>query len=105
MMHRSGQIIYNVTVNVDSAVHEDWVRWMRDVHIPEVMATGYFLENRFCKVLVDEEQGVTYAIQYLCMNMDDLREYQERHAPALQKAHAERYGEHTVAFRTLLELV
>lgn len=105
MMHKSGQIIYNVTVNVDSSVNEDWVRWMRDVHIPEVMATGYFLENRFCKVMVDEEQGVTYAIQYLCMNLDDLREYQERHAPALQKAHTERYGEHTVAFRTLLEIV
>lgn len=105
MTTRPGYIVYNVTVNVDADVHDDWVRWMKEVHIPEVMATGYFLENRFCKVLVDEDQGVTYAIQYLLMNMDDLREYQQLHAPRLQKAHAERYGQKALAFRTLLELM
>lgn len=100
-----GYIVYNVTVNVDADVHQDWVRWMKQIHIPEVMATGYFLEHRFCKVLVDEEQGVTYAIQYLLMNMDDLREYQQLHAPRLQQAHALRYGQKAVAFRTLLEIM
>lgn len=98
-------IIYNVTVNIDHEVHDDWVQWMRETHIPDVMATGYFLENRFAKVLADDQGGTTYAIQYLCNNMIDLDEYQREHAPKLQKEHTERFEGRFVAFRTLLETV
>ncbi len=98
-------IIYNVTVNIDDSVHDEWLRWMREVHIPEVMATGYFLENRFCRILVQEQEGTSYSIQYLCKNMEDLQEYQRDHAPALQTKHTERFSGKFVAFRTLLETV
>ncbi|TNF31796.1 MAG: DUF4286 family protein [Bacteroidetes bacterium] len=98
-------IIYNVTVNIDHAAHDEWVRWMRDVHIPDVMATGYFLENRFARVLVDDQGGVTYSIQYLCKNMLDLEEYQRDHAPRLQADHTKKFEGKFVAFRTLLETV
>lgn len=98
-------IIYNVTVNIDHAAHDQWVAWMRDVHIPEVMATGFFLENRFARVLVEDEGGVTYSIQYLCKNMLDLEEYQRDHATRLQADHAKKFEGKYVAFRTLLETV
>jgi hypothetical protein len=98
-------IIYNVTVNIENDVREEWLQWMKSKHIPDVMATGYFLENKVCKVLVDEEQGTTYSIQYTCANMDDLKEYQTNHAPRLQKEVADKYANKFVAFRTLLEVV
>ena len=44
-------IIYNVTVSIDASIHEDWLEWMKKVHIPEVMQTGYFLENKLCKLI------------------------------------------------------
>ena len=98
-------IIYNVTVNIDNDVREEWLSWMKTIHIPEVMATGYFLEHRICKVLVDEEQGTTYSIQYTAANIEDVKEYQVKHSPRLQKETTERYGSKMVAFRTLLEIV
>lgn len=100
-------IIYNVTVNIEDDVHLDWLNWMKTTHIPDVMKTGFFLENKMCKVLStqEDETGHTYAIQYTCANMDDLEEYQAKHAPALQKDHLERYQGKFVAFRTLLEIV
>ncbi|MCK6649483.1 MAG: DUF4286 family protein [Bacteroidia bacterium] len=98
-------IIYNVTVNIENDVREEWLQWMKAKHIPDVMATGYFLENKICKVLVDEEQGTTYSIQYTCASMDDLKEYQAKHAPRLQKEVADKYVNKFVAFRTLLEIV
>ena len=98
-------IIYNVTVNIDNDVREEWLNWMKNVHIPDVMATGFFLENKICKVLVDEEQGTTYSIQYTAANMSDYEEYQQQHAPRLQKEHTEKYGRKAAAFRTLLEIV
>ena len=99
-------IIYNVTVKIDSEVHDEWLSWMKNVHIPAVMETGYFLENRVCKILHDENDGgIGYAIQYNAAKMADLEEYIQKAAPALQKEHTERYQNKFVAFRTLLEVV
>lgn len=98
-------IIYNVTVNINHEVHDQWVAWMRDVHIPDVMATGFFLENRFAKVLVEDQGGITYSIQYLCKSMEDLKEYQRDHATRLQADVDKKYEGKFVAFRTLLEVV
>ncbi len=100
-------IIYNVTINVEEEIHADWISWMKEVHIPEVMNTGNFIEHKICKVLSTQEgeTGHTYAIQYTCNSMSELDEYQEKHAPKLQKEHTERYEGKFVAFRTLLEVV
>ena len=99
------KIIYNVTINVDHDVHDEWLKWMKETHIPDVMKTGLFLENRFCKVLVDEEQGVTYSVQYLAASMKDYELYKQNHAPALQLETKKKFEGKFAAFRTLLELV
>jgi hypothetical protein len=99
------KIIYNVTVNVDDEIHTEWLDWMIKIHIPDVMQTGYFLENKICKILVDEQQGTSYSIQYLCANMNDLMEYQKNEAPRLQKEVSDKYKDKFVAFRTLLEVI
>lgn len=98
-------IIYNVTVNIDDSVHNDWLTWMKEVHIPDVMRTGCFLENKLCKIMVDEESGTSYSIQYTCAAISDYETYRQLHAPRLQKEHTERYKDKFVAFRTLLEVV
>jgi hypothetical protein len=59
------KMIYNVTVSVDEPVHEDWLHWMKTVHVPDVMATGFFTSSKICRVLAHEEGGVTYAMQHL----------------------------------------
>ena len=58
-------IIYNVTVNIEDDVHEDWITWMKTTHIPEVMSTGYFLENKIAKVSNSEVcvQSVSVAMK------------------------------------------
>ncbi len=98
-------ILYNVTLNVDSNIHKEWLDWMQKVHIPEVIATGHFLKYKICKLLRASEEGVTYSIQYFLTSSKQLHQYQVQHAPALQKEHTERYGERVVAFRSLLEVV
>jgi hypothetical protein len=97
-------ILYNVTVSIDTQVHEDWVNWMRTVHIPDVMATGLFLESRMSRIHA-EEGGVSYAISYLCENLAILEQYQTLFAPKLQREHALRYQGKFAAFRTVLEVI
>lgn len=97
-------IIYNVTVNIDHDVSAEWLNWMNEVHIPEVMATGKFLEARISRILAEEEGGKSYAIQYLCINMETYEDYRDNLAPLLQQKHTEKFAGKFVAFRTLLRV-
>ncbi len=100
------KILYNVTVKIDRTAHKDWVNWMQKVHIPDVMHTGLFTQYKMTKILGDDdEQGFTYAIQYVAESIEKFNEYQVFHAASLQKAHADRYPNKYVAFRTLMEIV
>lgn len=98
-------IIYNVTLNVENEIAVRWIDWMRQYHIPDVMATGFFKEYRFLKLLGEEDNGFTrtYAVQYYCENIEKLATYLESHAHALQKEHQAAFGEQVLAFRTMLE--
>lgn len=99
-------ILYNVTVKINTEVHDNWLHWMKTIHIPDVMETGLFKAYQIAKVLgQNEEDGITYAIQYSCPDMKTLQEYSSKHAPKLQKEHTDRYDGKFVAFRTLLEIV
>lgn len=98
-------ILYNVTVSIDPEVEQDWLDWMKSVHIPDVMATGCFLEARMSRVHGEEEGGLTYAIGYVAPNQEKYDEYQKTHAPALQRDHTERYQGRFAAFRTILSII
>ena len=98
-------IIYNVTVSVDYSANVEWLEWMKAIHIPEVMATGKFIECKMSKILAEEEGGKSYSIQYLCESMDTLEKYQHNEAQELQLKHNKKFGGKTHAFRTLLEVI
>ncbi|WP_421875391.1 DUF4286 family protein [Marinoscillum sp.] len=100
-------ILYNVTVNVEETVVGDWLTWMKEEHIPEVLATGCFVEHKILKLLQEdpEAQGSTYAIQYFAETMHQINHYLNNHAPLLRQKHVDRYLNKCVSFRTLLEVV
>ena len=98
-------ILYNVTIKIDHEVQADWLAWMKAVHIPDVMNTGLFLEYRICRMLSDEPDGITYAVQYFCQDLETLLEYQQNFARNLQADVAKRYPDKYVAFRTVMEVV
>ena len=99
------KIIYNVTTKVELDIHDEWLKYMKEVHIPDVMKTGMFLENKICRILSqDESDGITYAFQYICPDMATLHKYEVNHAPALREDVIKRYKGKYVVFRTLLEI-
>ena len=100
-------LLYNVTVNIDFSVEEEWKQWMKEIHIPKVLETGAFISNKMYKLLneVPDATGATYSIQYICENMAKLDDYMENYAPVLVREHVERYANQHVAFRSVLEEV
>ncbi len=100
-------VIYNVTVSVDDKIHQEWLEWMQNKHIPDVLATGIFSEHKFCRIVSrqPDEEGHAYAIQYFCENLAALQRYQAQFAPALQAEHTKKFDGHFAAFRTILETI
>lgn len=98
-------IIYSVTVSIDKLIKEEWLGWMQEKHILDVMATGYFQEYSIQEIIEPEPQAGshTYNIQYLCETIEIYEAYQQTAAPALQKEHTKRYKDRFVAFRTILK--
>ncbi len=97
--------IYNVTINIDDTVHEEWLTWM-ETHILDVLNTGKFLSAKFTQVLVEEEMGgKTYSIQYTANTKEDLEDYYTEDAEDLRNETMKKFGDKMLAFRTELKLI
>lgn len=99
-------MLYNVTVGIDKDIEAQWLQWMREKHIPDVMNTGMFLEYKIYKILHESEDGtISYSIQYFAQTIEHVVQYLEVFAPALIQEHQIKFKDKHVAFRTLLEEV
>jgi hypothetical protein len=98
---------YNVTVNLEIDIVNDWLEWMQNHHIPEVMATGHFNGYKIAQLLepAPEPNTVTYIIQYEIKSLESLEIYRETAMSELQKAHNERYKNKFVAFRSVFQVL
>ena len=98
-------IIYNVTIQVDEEIADQWLSWLREEHIPDVMASGCFVKFQLVKILGTEPESVSYAVQYYSDNQQQLDLYLEKHAMGLRKKASDKWGDRFIAFRTIMELV
>jgi hypothetical protein len=99
-------LLYNVTVGVDKDIEQEWLVWMKEKHIPDVLETGMFISSKIYKVLHDQDDGtVSYSVQYFAKSIDQVQRYLEVYAPALIEEHRQKFHNRHVAFRTLLEEV
>ncbi len=98
--------IYNITTNIEEGIHREWVHWMKETHIPDVLATGKFLSAKMCKVLVEEEMGgMTYSVQFTTVSKETLQKYYDEDASRLREDAHLRFPNQFVSFRTELEVV
>ena len=108
-MHKipsSTGIIYNVTIMVDHAISSQWLQWLLEEHIPDVLSTSCFTGHRVLRLReVEEAEGPTYAIQYNCPTWDDYNRYINEHASEMRNRSVQKWGDRFIAFRTVMEVV
>ena len=97
--------IYNVTTNVDESIHEKWLHWMKQEHIPKMLESGKFSSAKMCQVMVEEDQGVTYSVQYTTDSKETLEKYYQENAAQLRQEGLVLFKERYVAFRTELKVI
>lgn len=80
--------------------------WMKDKHLPDMLATGKFIHAKMVKVLVEEDMGgITYSVQYTTRDRATLESYYKEDADRLRSDAQQRFPNKFVAFRTELEVI
>jgi len=97
-------IIYNVTINIEESIHKEWLIWIKE-HIPKVLATGKFEKATLTKVLVEEDEGHTYSVQYRSYSRKALDAYYKDDAEKLKAEGMQKFADKMLAFRTELEVI
>ena len=98
--------IYNVTINIEESVHDQWLQWMHEKHIPDMIATGKFSKALMSRVLVKEEMGgFTYSVQFTTDLKETLEKYYQEDADRLRNETIQLFPNKFVAFRTELEII
>ena len=81
-------VIYEVTALVAPALVHDYEHFMREDHIPAVLATGCFRRAAFTRADPDR-----YRMRYEALSSQDLERYLARHAPTLREDFTSRFPE------------
>ena len=99
-------LIYNVTSHLEPKIEKEWLLWMKQKHLSEMLDTQKFSMAKIFKVISDQDHvGVSYAVQYHCKNKNTLDEYLKNDAKGLQKKENEKFGKSILFFRTELQLI
>lgn len=101
-----GGIVYNTTVKIDPQIEKVWINWQKNVHIPEVMATGLFSDYKFFRLLEqDEVDGITYVTQYFSPSIDHYKKYIDEFAALLNEKALAKWRDQFVSSHSVMKIV
>jgi hypothetical protein len=98
-------IIYNVTTIIEDSIQTDYLNFMHNEHMPEVMATGKFTSYKLFLLTEPANEGITYCAQYFVDDINKLEDYRKNDSPRLQLHFQEKFSGKFVAFRSVLHLI
>ena len=98
--------IYNVTTHVEPTIESQWLAWMNEEHVPQMIQTGKFKKAIIFKVITENDLGgVSYATQYHCSDRTTFESYQKEDADRLKKHALDKFDERILSYRTELEQI
>lgn len=98
--------IYNVTTNVEADTAQEWLAYMRETHIPEMIATGCFTGAKLTRVMIQEEMGgKTFSIQYAVTDKETFKGYYVAYAADMNSRLDQKFKGKYVTFQTELEVL
>jgi Domain of unknown function (DUF4286) len=99
-------VLYRVTIDVRPEVAEEWLAWMRAVHVPEVLREPGFSRATIARETKEAGGGdARFVIDYVVDGAAALDRYFAHAAPRIRAAHEARYGGRARATRQVLDVI
>lgn len=98
-------VIYVVNTTFKKELREEWIKWMKEVHIPNVLNTGYFSGAEIFSVILPAKSGdeVSCSVHYKSDTYEKFMSYTVKEAKRLRKEVEEKFGSSLIIDRQLLE--
>ena len=100
-------ILYIVNVTVKKDIQDEWLNWMKEIHIPNVLKTGYFVKADIYNIILPAKSGneVSFSVQYESESYEKFMSYTVKESKRLQKEHANRFENNVKAERYVIEKI
>jgi hypothetical protein len=99
-------LIFNTTFLVADRVHGTWLKWVREEHIPFMLASDMFTKPQIAKVLsVEEQDGTSYSVQFHIADIVALENWHIEYAKVFEQNFAHKFGTEVIFFASVLELI
>jgi hypothetical protein len=96
----SRTIIYEITAVIQTELIEQYEKYMRERHIPDLLSTGYFNGAKFTR-----SEGNSYRIQYEARDRASLENYLQKDAARLRVDFHAHFPEGAEVFRENWEVL
>ena len=99
-------LIFNTTYLVSDDVHESWLEWIREQHIPFMLDSTYFSQPQVARVITSAKQdGTSFSVQFHIQDMHTLKLWNKEYNSLFQENCSKQFGTEVIFFTTVLELI
>ena len=99
-------IIYNITTKVHHSIAAEWLLWLKEIHVKDVMLSNCFTEFKIVKLLeVDETDGPTFAVQFFAESKALYNLYIDKFAGEMRKRSFDKWGDKFISIRSVMQIV
>ena len=99
-------LLFNITFNIETRIHEQWLKWTKTNFLPAVKATNLPKSCKILKLLTEVENGGnTYTVQLNFDSMETYMSFELNHKEQLLDRHNMLFRGKFVLFSSLLEEV
>lgn len=98
-------VIYEVNLTIQKDTVPEFVKWLKDEHIKDVLAFKGFKSADMFQVESTKEGFGEYCCQYHVETREDLEDYLTNHAPRMRQHGLDKFGSKFSATRRILHFV
>jgi len=98
-------IIYSITFAIEDGIEQEWISYMKEEYIANIMEIGLFNDFRFAKTHPVSDVDTAYNIQFRCESLTHLELFEKQHASEIDEKMVEKYKGKFGSFRMVLEEV
>lgn len=99
-------LIFNITFNIESRIHDQWLKWMKTNFVPVALNTKLPKDIKIFRLLNEKEnQDCTFAFQFHFKEMEDYMSFELNYKEQILDRHNMLFRGKFVLFSSLLEEV
>ena len=97
-------IIYNTTFNVPENLQTEFLDFMRNEYIPQVIQSDILKEPRLSRIFGrEDDDGYSFALEFKADNIQDLEEWNKKEGKKLYFKVLTKFRQNILGFATLMQ--